>query len=52
MRYIGGKSNLLTDIRNVIAHTAVNVNTVIDIFSGSGVVSSYLKENNYHVIKF
>lgn len=50
MRYIGGKSNLLTDIRNVIAHTAVNVNTVIDIFSGSGVVSSYLKENNYHVI--
>ncbi len=50
MRYIGGKSNLLTDIHNVITQSTVNVNTIIDIFSGSGVVSSFLKGNNYNVI--
>lgn len=50
MRYIGGKSNLLNDIYNVITQSTVNVNTIIDIFSGSGVVSSFLKENNYNVI--
>ncbi len=50
MRFIGGKSNLLPDIQNVIASSTVNVRTVIDIFSGSGVVSSYLKQNNYNVI--
>lgn len=50
MRYIGGKSNLLNDINNVITQRMVNVNTVIDIFSGSGVVSSFLKENNYNII--
>lgn len=50
MRYIGGKSNLLNDIHNVINQSTVNVNTIIDIFSGSGVVSSFLKGNNYHVI--
>lgn len=50
MRYIGGKSNLLTDIGNVITSSTVNVHTVIDIFSGSGVVSSYLKANGYDVI--
>jgi len=43
MRYIGGKSNLLNDINNVITQRMINVNTVIDIFSGSGVVSSFLK---------
>jgi len=50
MRYIGGKSNLLNDIQNVINQSTVNVNTIIDIFSGSGVVSSFLKRNNYNVI--
>lgn len=50
MRYIGGKSNLLADIENVIRNTAVNINTVIDIFSGSGIVSSSLKQNGYNVI--
>lgn len=49
MRYIGGKSNLLADIVNVINNIAVDVNTVIDIFSGSGVVSSSLKKNGYNV---
>ena len=50
MRFIGGKSNLLNDIHNVITQSTVNVNTIIDIFSGSGVVSSFFKENNYNVI--
>ena len=50
MRYIGGKSNLLTEIENVITASTENVSTVIDIFSGSGVVSSFLKSRNYHVI--
>jgi len=50
MRYIGGKSNLLNDINNVITQRMINVNTVIDIFSGSGVVSSFLKRNGYNVI--
>lgn len=50
MRYIGGKSNLLTDIEKVITSSTANVYTVIDIFSGSGVVSSYLKARNYNVI--
>lgn len=50
MRFIGGKSNLLPDIQNTITRSTVNVRTVIDIFSGSGVVSSYLKQNNYNVI--
>lgn len=50
MRFIGGKSNLLPDIQNTITRLTVNVRTVIDIFSGSGVVSFYLKQNNYNVI--
>lgn len=50
MRFIGGKYNLLTDIENVIASSAVNVRTVIDIFSGSGVVSTHLKARKYNVI--
>lgn len=50
MRFIGGKSNLLPDIQNTIVRSTVDVKTVIDIFSGSGVVSSYLKQNNYNVI--
>lgn len=50
MRYIGGKSNLLTDIENVITTSTQNVRTIIDIFSGSGVVSSYLKSKNFDII--
>ena len=50
MRYIGSKSNLLNDIHNVITQSTVNVNTIIDIFSGSGVVSSFLKKNNYNIV--
>lgn len=50
MRYIGGKSNLLTDIENVIMTSTQNVHTIVDIFSGSGVVSSYFKSQNYNII--
>lgn len=50
MRFIGGKSNLLTDIENVISASTQNVNTIIDIFSGSGVVASYFKSKNYNVL--
>ena len=50
MRYIGGKTNLLGDIENVIEMKMQNVNTVIDVFSGSGAVAAYLKEKNYNVI--
>lgn len=50
MRYIGGKSNLLRNIGSMIEKSAENVQSAIDIFSGSGVVSSYLKSLGYSVI--
>lgn len=50
MRYIGGKSNLVNDIQNVIIQSTTNVHTIIDIFSGSGAVSSFFKEQGYDVI--
>lgn len=50
MRYIGGKSNLLENIGDLIKISAKNVETIIDIFSGSGIVSSYFKTLNYNVI--
>lgn len=50
MRFIGGKSNLLKDIETAIITSAAPIHTVIDVFSGSGVVSSYLKSRGYQVI--
>ncbi len=50
MRYIGGKTNLLNDIGTAITTFAPNTRTVIDIFSGSGAVSAYLKSNHYNII--
>lgn len=50
MRYIGGKSLLLEEIHNFIKEATDNVQRVIDIFSGSGVVADYLKQQGYHVI--
>lgn len=47
MRFIGGKSLLLDRILNVINENAPNSKTIIDCFSGSGVVSESLKENGY-----
>ena len=50
MRYIGGKSNLLEDIGGLIAQSTRGMNKIIDIFSGSGVVASFLKNLGYEVI--
>ncbi len=48
MRFIGGKTNLLDDIGKVIR--PLEIDSVIDIFAGSGAVSSYLKQQGYRVI--
>ena len=50
MRYIGGKSLLLDNISNVIDSYTANVSTVIDLFSGSGVVSEHLKKAGLRTI--
>jgi adenine-specific DNA-methyltransferase len=50
MRYIGGKSALLTDIENFVVNRTNNVTKIIDIFSGSGVVSDHFKSLGYNVI--
>ena len=50
MRYIGGKSQLLDFILYVIKRNTFDVNTVIDIFSGTGVVSRKFKSCGYRVI--
>lgn len=42
MRYIGGKSLLLENINNVITTEISNLFSVIDLFSGSGAVSTNL----------
>jgi adenine-specific DNA-methyltransferase len=48
MRYIGGKSILLDNIYSEILK-ADNISTVMDIFSGSGVVGNYLKTKGFNV---
>lgn len=50
MRYIGGKGYLLDNIITDIKDYTENVHTIIDIFSGSGIVSSKFKEQGYSVI--
>ena len=50
MRYIGGKSLMLGNIYDVIQNNTVNVHTVTDIFSGTGVVAQSLKSKGYAVI--
>lgn len=49
MRYIGSKTLMLDNIQNVINQYTVNVNTITDIFSGTGVVSKFLKQNGYEI---
>ena len=46
MRYIGGKSLLLEAILSAIPEDVVSV---LDIFSGSGVVSNFLKRSGFEV---
>ncbi len=50
MRYIGGKSLMIDNINNVIEQNNVNVDSVIDLFSGSGVVAAYFKSRGYQTI--
>lgn len=50
MRFIGGKNLLLENINNVITSEIPNVLSVIDLFTGSGAVSSNFKLNGYKTI--
>lgn len=50
MRYIGGKALLLDFIVDVINSETKNVETVIDIFSGTGAVGNALKARGYSVL--
>lgn len=51
MRFIGGKSLMLDRINEVIAENTHNDVVVIgDLFSGSGVVAQYFKQQGNHVI--
>ena len=49
MRYIGSKTLMLDNIKNVIDQNTENVQTITDIFSGTGVVSRFFKKNGYSV---
>ena len=50
MRYIGGKSVLIDYIINTIEKETKNVKSIIDIFSGSGVVGNAFKAKGYSVL--
>lgn len=50
MRYIGGKALLLDYIIDIIEKETKNVNSIIDIFSGSGVVGNAFKSKGYSVL--
>ena len=51
MRYIGGKSLLLNNIQSVIdTYTDNRIDTITDLFSGSGVVGANMKHNGYGVV--
>ena len=50
MRYIGGKTLLIEYIIDTIKENTNNINSVIDIFSGSAAVSNALKSEGYRVL--
>ena len=49
MRYIGGKSLLLETIFEVISENCIGAKSLLDIFSGSGVVGQYFAQKGYEV---
>jgi len=49
MRYIGGKSLLLDKINGVVSNCSKSIETVVDLFSGSGVVATNFKKQGYRV---
>ena len=50
MRFIGGKSLMLDNIISVLRENTSNINTVADIFSGSGIVASCFKNAGFKVL--
>ena len=50
MRYLGGKSLVLGHIRRVIDEIIPNVQSALDIFAGSGVVSCFFKEQGFRTL--
>lgn len=50
MRYIGGKTLLLEKISDVIENNCENVHSILDIFSGSGVVSDFFSREGFEVV--
>ena len=50
MRYIGGKTLMLQHIEEVIDTCTEGVESMIDMFSGSGVVAAYFKRKGLRVI--
>lgn len=50
MRYIGGKKLLLPYIKEIIEIKTNNVKVISDLFSGSGIVSKFFKEEGYSTI--
>lgn len=49
MRYIGGKSLMIENIFSVIDENKCIINSVCDLFSGSGIVGKSFKEKGYNV---
>lgn len=50
MRFIGGKTLIIPYIMRMIEEKAINVKSVSDVFSGSGIVSREFKNLGYNVI--
>ena len=50
MRYIGGKALMLGHIIDTVEKETKNVESVIDIFSGSGIVGNAFKSKGYNVL--
>ena len=50
MRYIGGKSLLLDNISEVINDNCVEARSLLDIFSGSGIVSQHFAQKGYEIV--
>lgn len=50
MRFIGGKSLLLENIYNLITEKTEGVETIADLFTGSGTVAAFLKEKGYRTV--
>lgn len=50
MRYLGSKALMLDNIKCVIDQCTENVQTIADIFSGTGTVARFFKNNGYTVL--